>query len=116
MNMGYRVMSNGTDNHLMIVDMTSKNINGLDAEALLNKVGISVSRSTIPNDPNPPMRPSGVRFGTPAITTRGMKEKEIKIIAGWINKAIENKDNEGVLVEIKEEVKKMCLNFPIPSI
>lgn len=115
-NLGYRVISNGTDNHLMVVDMTSKNINGLDAEALLNKVGISVSRSTIPNDPNPPMKPSGVRFGTPAITTRGIKENEIKTIAGWINKTIENKDNEVVLTEIKEEVKKMCLNFPIPSI
>ncbi|MFA4834375.1 MAG: serine hydroxymethyltransferase [Patescibacteria group bacterium] len=116
LSMGYKIVSGGTDNHLMVVDMTSKNINGLDAEAVLNKVGISVSRSTIPNDPNPPMRPSGVRFGTPAITTRGMKENEIKIIAGWVNKAIENKDNENALAEIKEEVKKMCLNFPIPSI
>jgi glycine hydroxymethyltransferase len=115
-NMGYRVISDGTDNHLMVVDMTSKNINGLDAEALLNRVGISVSRSTIPNDPNPPMRPSGVRFGTPAITTRGMKEGEIKQIAKWINEAIENKDNEEILERIKKEVKDMCLNFPIPSI
>jgi glycine hydroxymethyltransferase len=114
--LGYRVISDGTDNHLMVVDMTSKNINGLDAEALLNRVGISVSRSTIPNDPNPPMRPSGVRFGTPAITTRGMKEGEIRQIAKWINEAIENKDNEETLDRIKKEVKDMCLNFPIPSI
>jgi len=115
-NMGYRVISDGTDNHLMVVDMTSKNINGREAEVILDNVGISVSRSTIPNDPNPPMKPSGVRFGTPAVTTRGMKKEEIKKIALWINSAIEHRDEEEVLEKIKEEVKAMCLNFPIPSI
>jgi glycine hydroxymethyltransferase len=114
--LGYRVISGGTDNHLIVVDMTSKGIAGKDAEIALDKVGISVSRSTIPNDPNPPMNPSGVRFGTPAITTRGMKEAEIKNIAVWINSAIENKDNPEVLDKIKEQVKEMCLNFPIPSV
>ncbi len=116
MNMGYRVISDGTDNHLMVVDMTAKSINGREAEVILEKIGISVSRSTIPNDPNPPMKPSGVRFGTPALTTRGIKEEEIKKIALWINSAIEHRDEVEVLDSIKEEVKGMCLNFPIPSI
>lgn len=115
-NMGYRVISGGTDNHLMVVDMTSKGLSGKDAEIILDKVGISVSRSTIPNDPNPPMNPSGVRFGTPAITTRGMREEEIKKIAVWINSAIEHKDEPEILEKIKEQVKEMCLEYPIPSV
>jgi glycine hydroxymethyltransferase len=114
--LGYRVISGGTDNHLIVVDMTSKGISGKDAEAVLDKIGISVSRSTIPNDPNPPMNPSGVRFGTPAITTRGMRSEEMKKIALWINSAIENKDQPEVLERIKEEVKAMCADFPIPSV
>ena len=116
MNMEYRVISGGTDSHLIVVDMTSKGISGKDAELVLDKVGISVSRSTIPNDPNPPINPSGVRFGAPAVTTRGMKEEEIKKIAIWINSAILHKDEPEILDKIKEEVKNMCLKFPIPSI
>ncbi|MDP3042906.1 MAG: serine hydroxymethyltransferase [bacterium] len=115
-NMGYRVISGGTDNHLMVVDMALKELSGKDAEIVLDKVGISVSRSTIPNDPNPPMNPSGVRFGSPAITTRGMKEEEIKKIAVWINSAIEHKDEPEILEKIKEQVKEMCLEYPIPSV
>lgn len=114
--LGYKVVSGGTDNHLMVIDMTSKGLVGKEAEIALDKVGISVSRSTIPNDPNPPMNPSGVRFGTPAITTRGMKEEEVKQIVNWINQAIENKDDDNILNKIKEEVKSTCLKFPIPSI
>jgi glycine hydroxymethyltransferase len=114
--MGYRVVSGGTDNHLIVVDMTSKGLSGKEAESVLESVGISVSRSTIPFDPNPPMDPSGVRFGTPAITTRGMKEAEIKIIAGWINEAIESRKDEAKLMEIKAKVREMCLRFKIPSI
>ncbi len=113
---GYRVISDGTDNHLLVVDMTSKEIDGKMAETALEQCGISVSRSTIPNDPNPPMKPSGVRFGTPAITTRGIKEAEIKKIVEWIDKAIENRDNETILKEIKSEVKEFSKNFPIPSV
>jgi glycine hydroxymethyltransferase len=112
---GYRIISGGTDNHLMVVDMTSKNITGRDAEEVLNKIGISVNRSTIPNDPNPPLKPSGVRLGTPALTTRGMKEKEIVLIAELIDQAIINKDNEAKLAELKMEVKKLCKKFPLPT-
>jgi glycine hydroxymethyltransferase len=110
---GFRVISGGTDNHLMVVDMTSKGLSGKEAEVVLDKVGISVSRSTIPNDPNPPMNPSGVRFGTPAITTRGMREDDMKKVASWIDEAISNKDNEAELSRIKEEVKEFCLKFPV---
>lgn len=113
---GYRVISGGTDNHLMVVDMSSKGISGKEAEIILERCGISVSRSTIPNDPNPPMNPSGVRFGTPAITTRGMKEEEAKKIVLWINAAIEQREEIEILENIKKQVKEMCLKFPIPSI
>ncbi len=116
MKLGYRVLSGGTDNHLMVVDMTAKGLSGKEAEIILDRSGISVSRSTIPNDPNPPMNPSGVRFGTPAITTRGMKENEVKQIVGWINAAMEHKDEVEILENIKKQVKEMCLKFPIPSI
>jgi len=115
-NLGYRVISDGTDNHLIVVDTTSKNITGKDAEIALERIGISISRSTIPNDPNPPYNPSGIRIGTPAVTTRGMKEEEIKKIAKWLNSAIEHKDEPEVLDRIKEEVRAMCLEYPIPSV
>lgn len=114
--LGYRVISGGTDNHLMVVDMTNKGLTGKEVEIVLDKCGISASRSTIPNDPNSPMNPSGVRFGTPAITTRGMKQEEIKKIVVWINAALEQKDEPEMLDNIKKQVKQMCLDFPIPSI
>jgi glycine hydroxymethyltransferase len=115
-NMGYRIISGGTDNHLIVVDVSSKGVSGKEAEVILDRIGISVSRSTIPNDPNPPMNPSGVRFGTPAIVTRGMKAEEIKKIATWINSALENKDNQENLDIIKNDVEDMCNKFPIPSV
>lgn len=114
--MGYSLVSGGTDNHLMVVDLTSKGLAGKDAEVILEKVGISVSRSTIPNDPNPPYNPSGIRLGTPAITTRGFKEKEIVQIAKWINAAFEYRDETEVLDRFKKELRDLCLEFPIPSL
>ena len=95
--------------------MTSKNLNGREAEQALDKIGISVSRSTIPNDPNPPMKPSGVRFGTPALTTRGMKEPEIILIAELIDQAIINRADENKLAQLKLQVKKLCGKFPLPT-
>lgn len=112
---GYDIISGGTDSHLLVVDMSNKGVNGRETEVILERVGISVSRSTIPNDPNPPMRPSGVRFGTPAITTRGMKEPEIKKITELIDKAVEQKEDERALKSIKEEVEAMCQKFPLPT-
>ncbi len=115
-NIGYRIISGGTDNHLIVVDMASYGLTGKEAEKALEQIGISVSRSTIPNDPNPPLDPSGVRFGTPAITTRGMKEGEIKRIAGWIDEAIKNKDKESKILKLRDEVRQLCLGFPVPGI
>ena len=115
-NLGYRVISGGTDNHLMVVDMNSKGLRGKDAEVALEKVGISVSRSTIPNDPNPPLNPSGVRFGTAAMTTRGFKEEEMRRVVTWINATIERRDDPEILENIKKEVKTICLEYPVPSI
>ena len=111
----YAVVSGGTDNHLFILNLGAKGIGGKEAEIILNEIGISVSRSTIPNDPNPPMNPSGVRIGTPAATTRGMKEKEMKQIAVWIDEALKNREDKKVLAKIKKEVRKMCLKFPVPA-
>jgi glycine hydroxymethyltransferase len=114
-NLGYRIVSGGTDNHLMVVDLSSKGLAGKEAEVAWEKIGISVSRSTIPNDPNPPMNPSGVRLGTPAITTRGMKEQEMKLIVSLMDKALMNREDEAKLAEFKEEIKKLCAQFPIPT-
>lgn len=114
--LGYRVLSGGTDNHLIVVDMARAGILGKEAEVLLDEVGVSISRSTIPNDPNPPLNPSGVRLGTPAITTRGIKSDGIIKIANWIDGAIKNKNNKTKLSVIKNEIKEYCLNFPIPGV
>lgn len=113
---GYRVISGGTDNHLMVVDMTSKGLKGKETEEILDKIGISVSRSTIPNDPNSPMNPSGVRYGTPAATTRGMDTEDMKKIVEWIDKAVNNRDNDKILEEIRNDVKQLCLEKPIPTV
>lgn len=112
---GYRIVSGGTDNHLMVVDLNNKNSVGKEAEKVWEKIGISVSRSTIPNDPNPPMNPSGVRIGTPAVTTRGFKEKESRLIVGFMDEALINKEDEEKLAELKEKVKELCNRFPIPT-
>ena len=112
---GYKIISDGTDNHLLVADMTSKGLTGKETETILDRIGISISRAAIPNDPNPPMNPSGARLGTPAITTRGMKESEIKRIAAWIDSAIINRQKIEVLESIRNEVKKLCLEFPIPD-
>jgi len=114
--LGFKIISDGTDNHLMVVDLTNHGLVGKEAEIALDKAGISTSRSTIPYDPNPPMNPSGIRLGTPAVTTRGMKEEEMKKIAYWISEALKNKDNDNKLETIRQEVKELCGKFPIPSV
>jgi glycine hydroxymethyltransferase len=112
---GYRIISGGTDNHLMVIDLNNKGLVGKEAEKVLEKIGVSVSRSTIPNDPNPPMNPSGVRIGTPAVTTRGMKEAEMKLIVEYIDESFMNKENEVKLDELKQKVKALCEKFPTPT-
>lgn len=110
-NKGYKIVSNGTDNHLMVVDLSNKGLVGKLAEQVLETIGISVSRSTIPNDPNPPMNPSGIRIGTPAVTTRGMKEMEMKKIVDLIDQALNNSDDGEKINELKNEVKDLCAKF-----
>jgi len=110
---GFDVISGGTDNHLMLVDLSNKNISGKKAEKALEVAGITVNKNMIPYDTKSPFVTSGIRIGTPAVTTRGMKENEMEIIAGFISKAIDNSENETVLSEIKNEVADLCLKFPL---
>ncbi len=112
---GFEIISGGTDNHLMLINVNNKNITGKEAENSLGAAGITVNKNMIPFDLRSPFVTSGIRVGTPAVTTRGMKEKEMEIIAEFINKAINNSGNEKVLSEIKEDVKNLCLAFPLYS-
>ncbi|MBI4655900.1 MAG: serine hydroxymethyltransferase [Elusimicrobia bacterium] len=111
--MGYRIVSGGTDCHMFSVDLRPKNATGKEAEAVLDKAGITVNKNTIPYDPQKPMVTSGIRIGTPAVTTRGMKEKEMAEIAAYIDEALSGRDNEKVLKDIADKVKKFCSGFPI---
>jgi len=111
--LGYRIVAGGTDNHLFMVDLRSKNITGKEAAAVLDKVSITVNKNLIPFDPQPPVVTSGIRIGTPAVTTRGMKEKEMRKIAGLIDQAIVHKDNEGKLAKVKAGVHELTGEFPI---
>ncbi len=110
---GFRLCTGGTDNHLMLVDLRPKNIKGRDAERLLGKVGITVNRNTIPFDPEKPFIASGIRLGTPALTTRGMKEPEMDKIAELIDRTITAGDDETKLAAIKAEVKELVASFPL---
>jgi len=110
---GYRLVSGGTDNHLMLVDVFEKGILGSEAENALGKAGITVNKNAIPYDTNPPLKPSGIRIGTPALTTRGMKEAEMRIIGGWIAKALERCNDEGALERIRGEVAELANRFPL---
>ena len=108
---GFRIISNGTDNHLMLVDLTSRGITGKDAEKLLDSVGITVNKNTIPLETLSPFVTSGIRIGTAAVTTRGFKEEEMKEIAYLINYVIENR--EGNLDSVKVKVREICGKYPI---
>jgi len=110
---GFRLVSGGTDNHLMLVDTFSKGVTGKAAEAALGKAGITVNKNAIPFDKNPPMVASGIRVGTPATTTRGMREPEMDLIAGLIARALASPDDDAALGTIKKEVGKLCEEFPL---
>ena len=111
---GYRIVSGGTDNHLLLVDLTTKGITGKDTETLLHRVNITCNKNAIPYDPLPPLKSSGIRLGTPAMTTRGFKEKEFIRVAELIDQAILNKDNVSELERIKNEVIELTSHFPLP--
>ena len=108
---GFKIISGGTENHLILIDLRNKNIAGKEAADLLEEAGITINKNSIPFDPAPPFKPSGIRMGTPAITTRGMKEKEMKKIAGWINEVISNPKSAK---KIRGEIKNLCKKFPLP--
>jgi len=110
---GFRLVSGGTDNHLMLVDVFSKGITGKVAEAALGKAGITVNKNAIPFDQNPPMVASGIRVGTPAVTTRGMGEREMDTIAELIARALQTPDDERALGMIRSEVEALCRKFPL---
>ena len=110
---GFRIVSGGTDNHLMLVDVFQKGILGSEAELALGKAGITVNKNTIPYDTNPPLKASGIRVGTPALTTRGMKEPEMRQIAIWIEKALARRNDDAALERIRLEVAEMANQFPL---
>lgn len=116
MNYGFKIISDGTDNHLLLIDMNSKNTTGSIAEKALEDAGISCNKNMIPDDPRTPFDPSGIRIGTPAITTRGMKEEEMKIVAKWINDVVENPENDEIKAKVKADLEELCQDFPVPGI
>ncbi len=110
---GFRIISGGTDTHLMLVDVFSKGMLGSEAEKALGEAGITVNKNAIPFDTNPPMKPSGIRIGTPALTTRGMKEAEMRQIGRWIAESLLHRTDAAVLARIRKEVLGLCEAFPL---
>jgi glycine hydroxymethyltransferase len=110
--LGYRIVSGGTDTHIVLVDLQSKGVNGKEAEEILGKVNICVNKNTIPFDPLPADLSSGIRLGTPSVTTQGMGEDEIKLIVSLVHRALADRTDEGKLKSIREEVKELCRKFP----
>lgn len=116
MAMGFNLITNGTDNHLMLVDLTNKNISGKTAAKALDKAGIVLNYNAVPFDKRKPFDPSGIRIGTPAVTSRGFKENEMLLISSFIDKVISDPENEGLLTRTAEEVQNLCCHFPAPGL
>ena len=116
MSNGIDIVCNGTENHIVLVDLRSKNITGKDLERVLGDVNITVNKNSVPNDPASPFITSGIRIGTPAVTTRGFKEKEIIQISNWISDIIDDFENTELQKSIKEKVLNLTSNFPVYSI
>ena len=114
---GCKLVTNGTDNHLMIIDCTvSFDMGGKEVEELFDRIGITGNKSPIPDDPNPPFRPSGLRIGSPAITTRGMKEPEVDRLVDFMLQAIDVREDDAAIAALHEEVKEFCRGYPVPGI
>lgn len=109
---GFRVVSGGTDNHLVLIDVSSHGLTGAQAEKLLEEAGITVNKNAIPFDPLPPKITSGIRIGTPAITTRGLKEKEVEEVAGWMCEILKNPERDNLRREIRGRIRELCIKFP----
>lgn len=112
---GYNLVTGGTETHLLLINLGNKNVTGKEAEAALGKAGITVNKNTIPHDPRKPFDPSGIRLGTPALTTRGMDIDDMKTVANFIDSAIINMGNDVELAKIKSSVEEMCKSFPLPN-
>ncbi len=112
---GYNLVTGGTDNHLLLIDLSNKKVSGAEAENALGKAGITVNKNTVPFEPRSPFDPSGIRLGTPALTTRGMKEGEMDRIAEWIDRAIQSRSDETKLKAIHDEILELTKQFPLPS-
>ncbi len=110
---GFRIVSGGTDTHLMLIDVFQKGMFGSEAEHCLGEAGITVNKNAIPYDTNPPLKPSGIRIGTPALTTRGMREAEMRVVAGWIVRALDHRGDAAELAKIRGEVLEMAEQFPL---
>lgn len=112
---GFNLVTGGTDNHLMVVDLNNKDLSGKEGERALSMAGITVNKNTVPFDPRSPFDPSGIRLGTPALTTRGMKEAEMKQVAGWIDDAIQHASDEAYLKALHAQITEFALGFPLPD-
>jgi glycine hydroxymethyltransferase len=113
MKRGYKIVSGGTDNHLFLVDLIDKNITGKDADAALGRAHITVNKNAVPNDPRPPFVTSGLRIGTPAVTTRGFREAEVTELANWIADVLDENGSEGVINRVRGKVEEICRRFPV---
>ncbi len=110
---GYSLVSGGTDNHLILLNLSDREITGKDAEDALNHAGITVNKNTVPNEKRSPFVTSGVRIGTPALTTRGMKEQEMELVGNWIHQVLSDSKNESLQAKVKSEVRELCQKFPL---
>jgi len=109
----YTICFGQTDNHLLLVNLANKGITGREAQVALDKAGITVNKNMVPDDPRTPMNPSGIRLGTPALTTRGMKEDEMRQIAAWLDKVVTNQADEKVLADVKKDIVELCRKYPL---
>jgi glycine hydroxymethyltransferase len=113
---GFTLISGGTDNHLILIDLTSKGVFGKKAAKALDRAGIVVNYNTIPNDPRKPFSPSGIRIGTPSVTSRGMREAEMGRIAAWMDEVVASPDDEDIVTRVQNEVAELCRDFPAPGL
>lgn len=113
MSRGYRIVSGGTTNHLLLLDLTDKNLSGKEADAALGQANITVNKNTVPNDPRSPFVTSGLRLGTPAVTTRGFREPEIRLVSGWIADILDDINNTACIERVRQQVITLCQSFPV---